>query len=307
MRIVAGSPQSIQSPCVLALGNFDGVHAGHRAVLDPALEKARKLGVESAVAVFDPHPRRVFQPDAPPFRLMDDDQQADALRAIGFDRLHVLPFDAGMAAMMPREFAETVLCGWANVKHVFVGADFEFGKGRSGDVPILTGIGEQIGFGVTGVPLRMDGADKVSSSRIRDCLSRGDVTAAAALLGHDWTVRGVVERGDQRGRTIGFPTANIDLGEYCRPAYGVYAVRVKHGSHRLDGVANVGVRPTVEGTTERLEVHVFDFSGDLYGETLDVEFVAFLRPEQKFNGLDALKAQIALDAAAARAQLAGPS
>jgi riboflavin kinase / FMN adenylyltransferase len=303
MLIVEGPPKSELPACTLALGNFDGVHKGHRVVLDAALEKAREAGLAPAVAVFDPHPRRFFQPDSPPFRLMDDVQQADAIRELGFERLHVLPFNTAMSRMMPREFAETVLTGWAHASHVFVGADFEFGKGRSGDVRILAGIGSQIGFGVTGVTLKSNGDEKISSSGIRQALEAGDIDAARQLLGRPWIVRGEVEQGDQRGRTIGFPTANISLGDYCRPAFGVYAVRIRIDSRLHDGVANVGRRPTFDGTTERLEVHVFDFVADIYGQMVNVEFVRFLRPEQKFNGLDALKAQIGQDAIAARSVL----
>jgi riboflavin kinase/FMN adenylyltransferase len=306
MQVVYGSPQMVSPPCALALGNFDGVHRGHKIVLDAALKRANALDIAAGVAVFDPHPRRYFRPDTAPFRIMDDQQQTAVLEALGFDRVHVIPFDASIANMMPREFAEAVLCGWANVRHVFVGADFEFGKGRSGDVPILTGIGEQMGFSVTGLGLESKGAEKISSSRIRSCLSAGDVEGAAELLGRPWRVRGEIETGEQRGRTIGFPTANIPLGAYCRPKFGVYAVRMRLNGADYPGVANVGLRPTVGGTTERLEVHLFDFVEDIYGETVEVEFVAFLRPEQKFNGLDELKAQIAIDAAAARKVLAGP-
>lgn len=303
MLIVEGPPKSELPACALALGNFDGVHKGHRVVLDAALEKARDAGLVPAVAVFDPHPRRFFQPDSPPFRLMDDAQQADALRDLGFERLHVLPFNTAMSRMMPREFAETVLTGWSHASHVFVGADFEFGKGRSGDVRILAGIGSQIGFGVTGVTLKSTGDEKISSSGIRQALEAGDIDAARQLLGRPWIVRGEVEQGDQRGRTIGFPTANISLGDYCRPAFGVYAVRIRIDSRLHDGVANVGRRPTFDGTAERLEVHIFDFAADIYGQMVDVEFVRFLRPEQKFDGLDALKAQIGQDAIAARSVL----
>ena len=305
MQIVVGPPQSDLPPSVLALGNFDGVHKGHLEVLYTALAKARDDGRVPAVAVFDPHPRRFFQPDSAPFRLMDDIQQTDALRDLGFERLHVLPFNTAMSSMMPREFADTVLCGWANARHIVVGADFEFGKGRSGDVTILTGIGWQAGFGVTGVTLKADAGEKISSSQIRKYLESGDVGAAADLLGRPWAVRGVVEQGDQRGRTIGFRTANISFGDYCRPRYGVYAVRIHVAGQWHQGVANAGLRPTVDGTTERLEVHIFDFAQDIYGELAIVEFAAFLRPEQKFNGLEALKAQIAEDAKAARIALSG--
>ena len=305
MLIVEGSPESNLPACALALGNFDGVHEGHLEVLNATLEKAQEAGLVPAVATFDPHPRRFFQPDSPPFRLMDDTQQADAIRALGFERLHILPFNAAMSGMMPREFAETVLAGWTCAKHIFVGADFEFGKGRSGDVPILAGIGSQIGFGVTGVTLKVHGDMKISSSRIRQSLAAGDIDAARQSLDRPWVVRGPVEHGDQRGRTIGFPTANISLGDYCRPAFGVYAVRIRVNSQVHDGVANVGRRPTVNGTTERLEVHIFDFASDIYGQMAEVEFIRFLRPEQKFNGLDALKAQIEQDAVAARSVLVG--
>ncbi len=229
----------------------------------------------------------------------------DILRDLGFERLHVLPFNTAMSNMMPREFAETVLRGWVNARHVVVGADFTFGKGRSGDVSVLTRIGEQHGFGVTGVPLKEEGPEKISSSRIRDALEAGDAGTAADLLGRPWSVRGEVGQGDKRGRIIGFPTANISLGDYCRPKFGVYAVRIHVGGHRYDGVANVGLRPTFDGATERLEVHIFDFGQDIYGEMVMVEFIAFLRPEQKFNGLDALKTQIAEDVRVARAALGG--
>ncbi|WP_420431183.1 bifunctional riboflavin kinase/FAD synthetase [Hyphobacterium sp.] len=306
MQVVYGSPQTVFPPSVLALGNFDGVHRGHQVVLRAALDKAADLKQTASVAIFDPHPRRFFRPDAAPFRIMDNSQQIDVLREFGFGRVHIIPFDASIANMMPREFAETVLCGWANVQQIFVGADFEFGKGRSGDVAILTGIGEQLGFSVSGLALESAGTEKISSSRIRACVAAGDVAGAADLLGRRWAVRGEIETGDQRGRTIGFPTANIPLCEYCRPKFGVYAVRVDLNGTFHHGVANVGLRPTVGGDTERLEVHLFDFSRDIYGETVDVEFVDFLRPEQKFNGLGELKAQIAADAAAARKVLAGP-
>lgn len=305
MRIISGLPQSRLAPCALALGNFDGVHQGHRAVLSAALAAADRLDVASAVAVFAPHPRRYFNPDLPPFRLMGGEQQADVLRTLGFDRLHILPFDKRMASMMPREFAETVLMGWSNVRHVCVGADFEFGKGRSGDVPILTGIGEQMGFGVTGADLQAAGDTKISSSGIRQHLADGELADANRLLGDRWRIRGVVEVGDQRGRTIGFPTANISLGDYTRPKFGVYAVRIFLKDSIYDGVANVGRRPTVGGETERLEVHLFEFAGDIYGEALEIEFHTFLRPEQKFDGLEALKAQIAKDAQSAKDVLAG--
>ncbi|MAK63762.1 MAG: bifunctional riboflavin kinase/FMN adenylyltransferase [Maricaulis sp.] len=294
---------------VVALGNFDGVHHGHRHVIALAAELAETLDAPLGVALFDPHPRRFFAPEAPAFRLMGEHRRNRTLEDLGVRNLHVLPFTADMAAMTPEQFVEQVLHQGLGVRGVITGADFRFGAGRAGTIGDLERLCEARGIRTAFADLHGNGADKVSSTRIRKAILDGDMKAAAELMGSPWAIEGIVQKGDQRGRTIGFPTANIDLGDFVRPAYGVYAVRV-----RLDGkgdpieaVANFGKRPTVDGLSELLEVHLFDFDGDLYGRELEVEFRGFIRPERKFDGLDALKDQIARDAAAARRLLSGLS
>jgi riboflavin kinase / FMN adenylyltransferase len=289
----------------LALGNFDGVHRGHQQVIAAAARAAQALGAPLGVITFEPHPRRWFQPDAEPFRLMTLGQQARALGDLGVDRLHVLPFDAELAEMSDAAFAEEVLHRGLGARHVAAGFDITFGKGRTGDPEALARYGAAYGFGVSNTA-RVDAPDglKLSSSAVREALQAGRPDRAAEILGRPFAVEGVVQHGDKRGRTIGFPTANIPLGEYVRPSFGVYATRSRLPDGReVPGVANLGRRPTVDGTEERLEVWLFDFGEDLYGQTLETELIAFLRPEQRFPGLDALKAQIAADAAAARALL----
>ena len=294
---------------VVALGNFDGVHHGHRHVIALAAELAETLDAPLGVALFDPHPRRFFAPEAPAFRLMGEHRRNRTLEDLGVRNLHVLPFTADMAAMTPEQFVEQVLHQGLGVRGVITGADFRFGAGRAGTIGDLERLCEARGIRTAFADLHGNGADKVSSTRIRKAILDGDMKAAAELMGSPWAIEGIVQKGDQRGRTIGFPTANIDLGDFVRPAYGVYAVRV-----RLDGkgdpieaVANFGKRPTVDGLSELLEVHLFDFDGDLYGRELEVEFRGFIRSERKFDGLDALKDQIARDAAAARRLLSGLS
>ena len=294
---------------VVALGNFDGVHHGHRHVIALAAELAETLDAPLGVALFDPHPRRFFAPEAPAFRLMGEHRRNRTLEDLGVRNLHVLPFTADMAAMTPEQFVEQVLHQGLGVRGVITGADFRFGAGRAGTIGDLERLCEARGIRTAFADLHGNGADKVSSTRIRKAILDGDMKAAAELMGSPWAIEGIVQKGDQRGRTIGFPTANIDLGDFVRPAYGVYAVRV-----RLDGkgdpieaVANFGKRPTVDGLSELLEVHLFDFDGDLYGRELEVEFRGFIRSERKFDGLDALKDQIARDADAARRLLSGLS
>jgi riboflavin kinase/FMN adenylyltransferase len=289
-----------------AVGAFDGVHLGHQAVIAKAVEKARELGVPAAVVSFDPHPRRLFQPHAAPFRLMTPDQMARALAPLGVDFLYLLPFDAEMAAMTDAGFATDVLGAGLGVRHVSVGFDFTFGKGRSGSPEALARYGQDHGFTVSVTQRRDDdGGLKLSSSAVREALSAGDMTRAAAILGRPFAIRGEVIHGDKRGRVIGVPTANISLGDYQRPLYGIYATRTHLPDGRVfGGVANLGVRPMFELETPLLEVWLFDFSGDLYGQTVETELVARLRGEMNFDGLDALKAQIDLDAETARAVLA---
>lgn len=292
-----------------AVGAFDGVHRGHQAVIARAVEQARALGAPAAVVSFDPHPRRLFQPYAAPFRLMTPDQMARALAPLGVERLYLLPFDAQMAAMTDAAFAVDVLASGLGLRHVAVGFDFTFGKGRSGSPEALARYGETLGFTVSVTPRRDDDSGlKLSSSAVREALSAGDMARAAAILGRPFAVEGEVVHGDKRGRVIGVPTANISLGDYQRPLYGIYATRTRLPDGRVfGGVANLGVRPMFELETPLLEVWLFDFSGDLYGQTVDTELVARLRGEMNFDGLDELKAQIDIDAAAARAVLAQSS
>jgi riboflavin kinase/FMN adenylyltransferase len=289
----------------VALGNFDGVHLGHRAVVAAAVHEARRRGVSAGVISFEPHPRKWFQPDAEPFRVMSRGQQARALEDLGVDILYALPFDAEMAAMTDEAFAERVLAKGLGVRHVATGFDVTFGKDRTGDGESLTRYGERLGFAVTTVDRVADlEGEKYSSSAARAALKQGRPEAVAHILGRPFSIEGVVSPGDQRGRLLGFPTANVPLGDYVRPAFGVYATRSRLPDGRvIPGVANLGLRPTVAGVDERLEVHLFDFNEDIYGQVIETELVAFLRPEQKFAGLDALKDQIARDVEAAKRAL----
>jgi len=288
-----------------AIGAFDGVHRGHQAVIARARTAAGRLGAPLAVASFDPHPRRWFQPDAAPFRLMTTGQMARALEALGVERLYLLPFDADMAAMSDEAFAREVLAEGLGIRHAAVGFDFTYGKGRSGAPEGLRRHGEALGFGVTVVDRIDDSAGlKLSSSGVREALKAGDMPRAAAILGRPFAIEGEVVHGDKRGRTIGVPTANVAMSDYMRPAYGVYATRTRLPDGRvIDGVANLGVRPMFEIDQPLLEVWLFDFDGDLYGQTIETELVAFLRGEMAFDSLDALKVQIEADAAAARTAL----
>ncbi|MGF1455889.1 MAG: bifunctional riboflavin kinase/FAD synthetase [Alphaproteobacteria bacterium] len=300
----------------VALGNFDGVHRGHRAVIAEASAMARGRGRPLGVLVFEPHPRRFFAPETPPFRLTALETKARLLSALGVDALFALTFDEAMAAMSPQDFVFDILIGGLRVSHVVAGEDFRFGRGRAGDMTMLSYMGDAEGFGVTAVAPVFPDADgngtmadgQISSSSIRTALREGRPQQAARLLGRPWTVEGVVAAGDQRGRTIGFPTANVPLGEMLHPALGVYAVLIEvfggpHGGV-YEGVANLGRRPTFDKTEVLLEAHVFDFAGDLYDTRISVALVDFLRPEKKFDGLEALKTQIAIDADSARAGLA---
>lgn len=294
-----------QRGAAVAVGAFDGVHRGHQAVIASARAAAQRLGAPLAVVSFDPHPRRLFQPEAAPFRLMTADQMARAMAPLGVDRLYLIPFDAEMAGMTDEEFARRVLSEGLGVAHAAVGFDFTFGKGRSGSPEALRTYGQDLGFTVS-VTDRIDDVSglKLSSSAVREALKAGDMDRAAAILGRPFAIQGEVIHGDKRGRTIGVPTANIAMGDYMRPAYGVYATRTRlpHG-RVVNGVANLGVRPMFEIEQPLLEVWLLDFNESLYGQALETELIAFLRGEMKFDGLDALKVQIEADAAAARAVL----
>ena len=294
---------------VVALGNFDGVHRGHQAVIGTAQRIARELGAPSAVLTFEPHPRSVFRPADAPFRLSPFRVKARHIESLGVDLLFVRHFDDSFLHKTADAFIEEDLVQGLGVRHVVCGYDFLFGHGRSGDPARLKSAGAVHGFGVTEVgPVSDDAGGVYSSTRVRDALVAGNPREAARLLGSPWEIEGRVEHGDHKGRTIGFPTANVELADYLRPAFGVYAARagVDHGPATVwhDGVANLGRRPTVGGTVERLETHLFDFDGDLYGQHLRVQLIDFLRPERKFASFGELKDQIVRDADAARAILA---
>lgn len=290
---------------VIALGNFDGFHAGHQAVVGRAVRHARDEGHPAIVATFDPHPVRFFKPDAAPFRLTTLDQRQELFAAAGADAMLVLPFDAALAGTTAEDFIADLLLDRYGAAGVVTGADFVFGKGRGGDVVTLADHARRFGFFTEMVAPVDDSAEVISSSRIRDALQAGDCATAARLLTRPFAVRGTVQHGDKNGRLLGFPTANIDMGNYLRPRYGIYAVTGKLADGRvLKGAANLGIRPSFDPPRELLEPHFFDFAGDLYGQEIDVAFHAFIRPEAKFDDMDALMAQIAADCDAARDLLA---
>jgi riboflavin kinase/FMN adenylyltransferase len=299
---------------VVALGNFDGVHRGHQAVIGAAQARAREFGTTSAVLTFEPHPREFFKPDQPSFRLTPLRIKVRQLEAIGVDNLFVLPFGPRLAQMSAEAFVIEVLIEGLEAQHVVVGYDFVFGRERRGNAALLADLGRMHGLGVTSVAAAASDAGEVfSSTKVREHLKSGRPMGATALLGRPWEIEGRVEHGDQRGRQLGFPTANITIGDYLEPLLGVYAVKagidMGAATRWVDGVANLGRRPTVGGTRVQLEVHLFGLSADLYGRHLRVAFIDFLRPEKKFAGLPELKAQIAEDSGRAReilAAYAGP-
>jgi riboflavin kinase/FMN adenylyltransferase len=284
----------------VALGNFDGVHLGHATVLRAA--HAARPDAPLAVLTFEPHPREVFRPDDPPFRLTLSAERADALAALGCSLLYELPFNQVFSLMMADTFVSEVLHRGLDARHLTTGVDFAFGHRRGGDAAFLAARAEALGMGVTQVPALTDAGGPLSSTRIRRALQDGYPERATAELGRPWAIRGDVAHGDKRGRTIGFPTANVVLGRHLEPARGVYAVTIRLADGTMyNGVANIGRRPTVsEGPESRLEVNLFDFSGDIYGSEITVALIAYIRPEVRFSGLDALKAQIAVDADQAR-------
>lgn len=304
--ILAGAPLAAAlRGGVVALGNFDGFHAGHQAVVGAARARARAAGVPVLVASFDPHPARLFQPDLPPFRLTDPVQWQRLLADFGVDAALLIPFNRALAGLSAEMFAHEWLVDRLGVSGVVTGADFTFGRAREGDVARLAALGQANRFTAEVVLAVKDGGGIISSSRVRTCLRDGDPAGAAALLTRRFAVRGEVVHGAKLGRQLGFPTANMLLGDYVRPAYGVYAVWVKLPSgERVGGVANLGVRPMIEPPQELLETWLLDWEGDLYGQQLEVELLAYLRPEMKLDGLDALVAQVMRDAADARTVLA---
>ena len=290
----------------VAIGNFDGVHLGHRSVID--LARAAVPAAPLGVLTFEPHPRDFFAPDAPPFRLMNRSARAHQLEKLGVERLYELPFNAGLAGLSPQDFATRVLCKGLGVSHVVVGADFCFGHKRLGTATALEAFGQAMGFGVTVAPLLERSTATVSSTAIRRALRDGRPQDAAEMLGHWHRIEGPVIGGEQRGRTLGYPTANMSVDGLHLPAFGVYAVLVDvlEGVHagRYHGVASMGIRPMFGENQPNLETFVFDFSGDLYGVPLSVALVSHLRDEATFESLDALIAQMDADSTQARAILA---
>lgn len=295
------------TPVVAAIGNFDGVHRGHHHLVDETLAFAKAHGAKAAVVTFDPHPRRYFHPDEPPFLITSLEMRKDLIKAAGAQDVFVLKFDADFAAHSPEEFLIGVLKNRLGLAGVVVGADFRFGKGRAGGIEALQSIAQSAGLWVriAEVISEQPFAEKYSSSAVREAIAAGDMKTAERLLGRRWAVRGIVSQGQKLGRTLGFATANITLGDLVEPRRGVYAVRAKIDGEAFGAISNFGRRPTVDDGAPLLETHLFDFDGDLYGREIEVEFVDFIRDEQKFDGLDALKAQIAADCEAARTILAG--
>lgn len=289
-----------------AIGNFDGVHIGHQSVIDLARQAAPAAPL--GVLAFEPHPREFFAPDQPPFRLMRGPARAHRLEKLGVEKLYELPFNGALAGLAPREFARDVLAEGLGLSHVVVGADFCFGKGRSGDANDLIAFGREFGFGVTVAPLLERSKNVVSSTAIRRALTDGRPRDAAAMLGHWHRIEGEVVGGEQRGRDLGFPTANLSIEGLHPPKFGVYAVLVDvlDGPHQGSylGASSVGTRPMFQGKQPNIETFLFDFSGDLYGATLSVGLVEYLRPELTFEGVDALIAQMDADCDQARGILA---
>ncbi|MFO1128932.1 MAG: bifunctional riboflavin kinase/FAD synthetase [Rhodospirillales bacterium] len=305
-------PDDVRGAAV-AIGNFDGVHLGHREVIAEAGRIARSGGRPWAVLTLEPHPRSIFTPDAPPFRLTPLPVKARLIEEMGVDLLIVVPFDLEFAKLAPRAFVEKVIVGGLGARHVVCGHDFAFGHGRRGTPEMLLWMGDEFDFGFTCVQeVRNGGGEPYSSTGVRQYLQGANPRAAAQLLGRPFEIEGIVVGGERRGRQLGFPTANVGLGDYLRPTFGIYAVETgwpaaddgDAGSIRWrPGVANLGVRPTFGADEPLLEVHIFDFDGDLYGRTLTTRLLHYLRPEKKFDAVEPLQAQMGDDCARARALL----
>lgn len=302
MHLIRGLSQltSEHRPCVATIGNFDGVHTGHETVVNTLIHAAQESNLPATVITFSPLAREFFAPHAA-LRLQPLQQRVDRLFELGVDQILVIEFDKDFAAYSPTEFVNQVLIEGLGIKYLSVGDDFRFGHERAGDFNLLTEIGRSNGFEVVAHPTFMLDHERVSSGRIREAIKVGNFDLAAQLLGRPYEIRGNISQGQQLGRTIGFPTANIVLDAHSFAVQGVYAVQVTLPDDReIAGVANVGWRPTVEGQENRLEVHLFDFSESLYGDDVSVRFVAPIREEQKFDSFEALKQQIQLDSVAAR-------
>jgi riboflavin kinase / FMN adenylyltransferase len=283
---------------IVALGNFDGFHGGHQAVVGRAVALAKARGVAALVATFDPHPVCYFKPDTPPFRLTNLDQRQRLFADAGAEAMIVFPFTAALAALSAEEFVAARLRGTSGV---VTGEDFTFGKGKGGNIAVLAELGKRYGFTAEAVGAVGEGGEVISSSRIRRALVEGDCATATRLLTRPYTIEAVVQHGAKLGRTIGYPTANLEMGTYLRPRYGIYAVRVRLADGRIvNGAANLGIRPSFDPPKELLEAYLFDFDETLYDQTIAVELIAFLRPEAKFDTLEALTAQMDNDCAKAR-------
>jgi riboflavin kinase/FMN adenylyltransferase len=289
---------------VVAIGNFEGVHRGHRAVIDVARARGRELTRKTGALTFEPHPRAVFRPDEPVFRLSDERTKLRLLATTGLDGAIVMRFDAALAALSAEDFVRRILVERFSLAGVVVGFDFHFGKGRAGSPDFLAAAGRAHRFTVDIVPPFADGGTRISSGKIRDALAAGEVEAAAELLGYPWFVSGEVVHGDKRGRELGFPTANLRLDPACGLKHGIYAVRVGVDGRHHDGVASFGRRPMFDTGVVLLEVFLFDFDGNLYGKTLDVAFIHWIRPEMKFATVDDLIRRMDEDCGLARAALA---
>ena len=307
LTLAGGVPDRLKGS-ILALGNFDGFHLGHQAVMSRAVSRAFHERRPVIVATFDPHPVRFFKPDLPPFRLTNLDQREGLFAHAGADAMLVFEFDEALRSTSAEDFVNELVAKRIGAAGVVTGDDFGFGKGRTGNVEVLKRLAAAQGIGAEAVaPVLIDGV-RVSSGRIREALAAGDTATATHLLTRDFTIEGVVERGDARGRELGYPTANLALGDYQRPKYGIYAVRVTldDGSEH-PGVASLGVRPTFEPPRELLEAYLFDFDGDLYGRKIDVALHAFIREERRFDSVEALVAEMRDDETRARKLLALPS
>jgi riboflavin kinase/FMN adenylyltransferase len=304
LTLAGGIPDDLKGS-IVALGNFDGFHLGHQAVVGRAVQRAFHERRPAIVATFDPHPVRFFRPDVPPFRLTTLDQREQLFAHAGADAMLVFEFNEKLRETSAEEFVSWLLAGKIGAAGVVTGDDFSFGKGRSGNVEVLRALGAHSGITAEAVaPVLVDG-ERVSSGRIREALAAGDIGHATHLLSRDFAIEGVVQRGDRRGRELGYRTANLSLGDYQRPKYGIYAVRVTldDGSEH-PGVASLGVRPTFDPPQELLEAHLFDFDGDLYGRRIEVALHAYIREEMKFDGIEPLIAHMRDDEAAARKLLA---
>lgn len=302
IRDGAAMPPALKCGYV-AIGNFDGVHRGHRAVIDIARTHAKKNGAAALALTFEPHPRAFFRPDVPLFRITPEAEKLQLFAAAGLDGAVVMQFNRGLAGLSAADFVEKILVEWLGIRGVAVGHDFHFGKQRQGTPEFLIEAGKRHGFAVEIVAPLTDGGAPVSSGAVRAALAAGDIARANELLGHSWFVTGDVIHGEKRGRNLGFPTANIKLNPVTELKHGIYAVRVYAGGKAYGGVANFGRRPQFDNGAPLLEPYLFDFSGDLYGKTITVEFVAFIRPEQKFDSVKTLVEEMKRDTEKTRALL----